>query len=163
MIDATSGDVIRKLPDAHAPQTAVLHLRFTFVSNLALCGDSSGCVFILSFNRRLGVRSWDSKCLFSGARGEVCAFEPLVQGYDTNFLNKNILVAMATMSKVTTVSPPTFHNQLQLLFLGDCNFGTSQTEGTIQSAIAQDIYSPPPNIMATSLCRQNVSTRAGVG
>ncbi|XP_074038726.1 vacuolar protein sorting 8 [Leptinotarsa decemlineata] len=104
MVDASSGDVLRRLPDAHAPQTAVLYLRFTFLSNLALCGDSSGCVFSLSFNRRLGVRSWDSKCLFSGARGEVCVFEPLVRGHDINFLSRNVLVAMATLSKVIVIS-----------------------------------------------------------
>lgn len=55
MLDAKNGDVVRKMPDAHAPQTAVLHLKFTFLSNLALCGDSSGCVFSMGFNRRLGV------------------------------------------------------------------------------------------------------------
>lgn len=100
MLDAIRGDVLRKLPDAHAPQSAVLHLRFTYISNLALCGDSSGCVFSLTFNRRLGVRTWDSRCLFSGARGEVCVFEPLLQGNDVQFLNQNVLVAMATLSKV---------------------------------------------------------------
>lgn len=100
MVDATTGDIVRKLPDAHAPQTAVLHLRFTFLKNLALCGDSSGCVFSISFSKRLGVRSWDSKCLFSGARGEVCIFEPLVHGHDVRFLRNHILVAMATLSKV---------------------------------------------------------------
>ncbi|CAH1179624.1 unnamed protein product [Phaedon cochleariae] len=104
MVDAASGDVLRRMPDAHAPQTAVLHLRFTFLNNLALCGDSSGCVFSLSFNRRLGMRTWDSKCLFSGARGEVCIFEPLVRGYDINFLSSNVLVAMATLSKVIVIS-----------------------------------------------------------
>lgn len=102
MLDATNGDIIRRLQDAHAPQTAVLHLRFTFLNNLALCGDSSGCVFSLSFHRRLGVRTWDSKCLFSGARGEVCVFEPLVQGHDIHFLSNNVLVAMATLSKVNS-------------------------------------------------------------
>lgn len=101
MLDANNGDILRKLPDAHAPQSAVLHLRFTYLNNLALCGDSSGCVFSLIFSRRLGVRVWDSKCLFSGARGEVCAFEPLVQGQDVQFLHQNVLVAMATMSKVS--------------------------------------------------------------
>ncbi|XP_066148153.1 vacuolar protein sorting-associated protein 8 homolog isoform X1 [Euwallacea fornicatus] len=104
MIDSKNGDIVRKMPDAHAPQTAVLHLRFTFMSNLALCGDSSGCVFTLGFNRRLGVRSWDSKCLFSGARGEVCVFEPLVQGHDISFLSKHVLVAMATLSKIIVIS-----------------------------------------------------------
>ncbi|KAL3276254.1 hypothetical protein HHI36_020969 [Cryptolaemus montrouzieri] len=104
MIDAGNGDVLRRLPDAHAPQTAVLHLRYTFMNNLALCGDSSGCIFTLTFNRRLGVRSWDSRCLFSGATGEVCIFEPLVHGYDLHFLSRNVLVAMATMSKVIVIS-----------------------------------------------------------
>ncbi|KAJ8915765.1 hypothetical protein NQ315_004577 [Exocentrus adspersus] len=104
MLDASNGDILRKLPDAHAPQTAVLHLRFTFLNNLALCGDSSGCVFSLSFHRRLGVRTWDSKCLFSGARGEVCVFEPLVRGHDIHFLSNHVLVAMATLSKVIMIS-----------------------------------------------------------
>ncbi|XP_057657195.1 vacuolar protein sorting-associated protein 8 homolog isoform X2 [Diorhabda carinulata] len=104
MIDASTGDVLRRLPDAHAPQTAVLSLRFTFLNNLALCGDSSGCVFSLSFNRRLGMRTWNSKCLFSGAKGEVCVFEPLVRGHDLRFLNNVVLVAMATLSKVVVIS-----------------------------------------------------------
>lgn len=104
MLDAKNGDLLRRMADAHAPQTAVLHLRFTFFSNFALCGDSSGCVFTLGFNKRLGVRTWDSKCLFSGARGEVCAFEPLVQGHDIQFLSKHVLVAMATLSKIIVIS-----------------------------------------------------------
>nr|CAI5833791.1 unnamed protein product [Callosobruchus analis] len=104
MLDAANGDVIRRLADAHAPQTAVLYLRFTFLSNLALVGDSSGCVFSMTFNRRLGRRSWDSKCLFSGARGEVCVFEPLVKGQEVEFLNRQVLVAMATLSKVIIIS-----------------------------------------------------------
>ncbi|KAK9877821.1 hypothetical protein WA026_020057 [Henosepilachna vigintioctopunctata] len=104
MIDVTNGNVLRRLPDAHAPQSSVLHLRFTFKNNLALCGDSRGCVFSLTFHRRLGVRSWNSRCLFSGATGEVCVFEPLVHDYDTNFLSQNVLVAMATMSKVIVIS-----------------------------------------------------------
>ncbi|XP_060519247.1 vacuolar protein sorting-associated protein 8 homolog isoform X1 [Cylas formicarius] len=104
MLDTKNGDILRRLPDAHAPQTAVLHLRFSFLSNLALCGDSSGCVFSVSFNRRLGVRSWDSKCLFSGARGEVCVFEPLTQGHDIGFLSRHVIVAMATLSKVIVIS-----------------------------------------------------------
>lgn len=98
MLDAINGDVLRRLPDAHAPQTAVLQLRFTASNNLALVGDSSGCVFSLNFVRRLGVRSWDSKCLFSGARGEVCCFEPLVLAQE--MLGQHYIVALATLSKV---------------------------------------------------------------
>ncbi|KAK4877325.1 hypothetical protein RN001_009831 [Aquatica leii] len=113
MIDTSSGDVIRRLPDAHAPHSAVLHLRFTSLNGLALSGDSAGCVFSLTFNRRLGVRTWDSKCLFSGARGEVCVFEPLVQEHDLQLLGQNILVAMATLSKVIVIS---IRPRLKILF-----------------------------------------------
>lgn len=111
MIDTTTGDVIRRLPDAHAPQSAVLQLRFTILNNLALCGDSSGCVFSLTFMRRLGVRSWDSKCLFSGARGEVCVFEPLIKGQE--LLGQNIILAMATLSKVIVI---TIRPKLKVIF-----------------------------------------------
>ncbi|KAK5642593.1 hypothetical protein RI129_008760 [Pyrocoelia pectoralis] len=113
MIDTNCGDVIRRLPDAHAPQSAVLHLRFTSLNGLALSGDSAGCVFSLTFSRRLGVRTWDSKCLFSGARGEVCVFEPLVQEHNLQLLGQHILVAMATLSKVIVIS---IRPRLKILF-----------------------------------------------
>nr|XP_022909917.1 vacuolar protein sorting-associated protein 8 homolog [Onthophagus taurus] len=102
MVDALSGDIVRRMPDAHAPHSAVLQLRFTTLNSLALCGDSSGCVFSLSFGRRIGVRVSDSKCLFSGARGEVCCFEPLVQGQE--MLGNHVVVAMATLSKVIVIT-----------------------------------------------------------
>ncbi|XP_065161410.1 vacuolar protein sorting-associated protein 8 homolog [Atheta coriaria] len=111
MLDAINGDVLRRLPDAHAPQTAVLQLRFTASNNLALVGDSSGCVFSLNFVRRLGVRSWDSKCLFSGARGEVCCFEPLVLAQE--MLGQHYIVALATLSKVIII---TIKPRLKVLF-----------------------------------------------
>ncbi|KAF5279066.1 hypothetical protein FQA39_LY05744 [Lamprigera yunnana] len=113
MIDTGSGDITRRLPDAHAPQSAVLHLRFTSLNGLALSGDSAGCVFSLTFSRRLGVRTWDTKCLFSGARGEVCVFEPLVQEHDLHLLGQNVLVAMATLSKVIVI---TIRPRLKILF-----------------------------------------------
>lgn len=59
-------------------------------------------MFSLKFGRRLGIRSWESKCLFSGARGEVCALEPLVN-CDTE-LRPHVLLAMATLSKIIVVS-----------------------------------------------------------
>ena len=47
-------------------------------------------------------RSCDSRCIFSGARGEVCCLEPLhLQSAQKNHPLKDvILVAMATLSKV---------------------------------------------------------------
>ena len=52
----------------------------------------------------MGVRGCDSKCLFSGSRGEVCAMEPLSLGDLSNHpLQYYILVALATLSKVIVV------------------------------------------------------------
>jgi len=49
----------------------------------------------------MGVRGCDSKCLFSGSRGEVCCLEPLLLNqFTTHPLHGVVLVAMATLSKV---------------------------------------------------------------
>lgn len=71
MIDTTTGDSIRVLTDAITPNSGVLNLKWTGKPTLALCSDTGGSVWSLSFTRRLGKRGCDSKCLFSGARGEV--------------------------------------------------------------------------------------------
>lgn len=75
--------------------------KFTDSPKLALCSDSGGSVFELNFTRVMGVRGCDSKLLFSGARGEVCTFEPLLlNDLPTHPLKNYTLVAMATLSKV---------------------------------------------------------------
>lgn len=71
MIDTVSGDTIRILTDVITPNSGVLNLKWTGKAALALCSDSGGSVWSLSFTRRLGMRGCDSRCLFSGARGEV--------------------------------------------------------------------------------------------
>lgn len=71
MIDTTNGDTIRVLTDAITPNSGVLNVKWTGRPALALCSDSGGSVWSLSFTRRLGKRGCDSKCLFSGSRGEV--------------------------------------------------------------------------------------------
>jgi hypothetical protein len=49
----------------------------------------------------MGVRGCDSKCLFSGSRGEVCCLEPLLlHQFNMHPLHGVVLVAMATLSKV---------------------------------------------------------------
>lgn len=73
MIDTQSGDTIRVLTDAVTPNSGVLNVKWTGRQALALCSDSGGSVWSLSFTRRLGKRGCDSKCLFSGSRGEVCS------------------------------------------------------------------------------------------
>jgi len=75
--------------------------QFTDSPTLALCSDSGGSVFELNFRRTMGVRGCDSKCLFSGSRGEVCSLEPLLLNqFTTHPLHGVVLVAMATLSKV---------------------------------------------------------------
>ncbi|CAG2058868.1 unnamed protein product, partial [Timema podura] len=105
MFDITNGKLLRTLTDVHPPGTAVLHVKFTDLPNLALCSDSGGSVFELNFRRMLGVRGCDSKCLFSGSRGEVCCIEPLLlHQLNTHSLRGVVLVAMATLSKIIVVS-----------------------------------------------------------
>ena len=75
--------------------------KFTDSPTLALCSDSGGSVFELSFTRIMGVRGCDSKCLFSGSRGEVCTLEPLLfNDFPMHPLRHYTIVAMATLSKV---------------------------------------------------------------
>nr|XP_018909739.1 PREDICTED: vacuolar protein sorting-associated protein 8 homolog [Bemisia tabaci] len=104
MCDVADGKVLRTMNQVHTPATAVLHVKFTDNPNLAVCSDSGGSVFELSFKRTLGIRSVDSRCIFSGSRGEVCCIEPLrLKALTTHPLHGSILVAMATLSKVILV------------------------------------------------------------
>lgn len=104
MIDTLSGDALRTLSDAITPNTGVLSLKWTDRPATALCLDSGGSVWSLSFTRRLGIRSCESRCLFSGARGEVCAIEPLqLLPDDPHPMKAHSLVAMATLSKFFVV------------------------------------------------------------
>ncbi|XP_016842298.1 vacuolar protein sorting-associated protein 8 homolog [Nasonia vitripennis] len=104
MIDSSNGKILRTLTDVHPPGTAVLHVKFTDSPKLALCSDSGGSVFELTFTRTMGVRGCESKCLFSGSRGEVCSLEPLLlDELAIHPLKNYTLVAMATLSKVIVV------------------------------------------------------------
>ncbi|XP_052893448.1 vacuolar protein sorting-associated protein 8 homolog isoform X2 [Anopheles moucheti] len=103
MIDTQTGNVIRTLNEVIAPNTGVLHLKWTNRPPLALCSDSGGSVWSLNFTRRLGIRGCDSRCLFSGARGEVCTVEPLVIGDEDHPLKTYTIVALATLSKFFVV------------------------------------------------------------
>lgn len=100
MINTMTGDVIRTLLEAVTPNAGVLSLKWTSRQNLALSLDTGGSVWSLSFTRKLGIRGCDSRCLFSGARGEVCTFEPLIIYDERHPLRQNYcLVALATLSK----------------------------------------------------------------
>lgn len=100
MINTVNGDVLRSLTDVIAPNSGVLTIKWTSRSTLALCLDSGGSVWSLSFTRKMGIRGCDSRCLFSGSRGEVCAVEPLLINDEYHPLQQNYsLVALATLSK----------------------------------------------------------------
>ncbi|KAJ8019457.1 Vacuolar protein sorting-associated protein 8-like [Holothuria leucospilota] len=105
MWDLMTGKLLRTMTDAHPPGSAVLHIQFTDDPTIAICSDSGGSVFELTFKRVMGIRSCESRCLFSGSRGEVFTLAPL----RTNFLIKDhplkdmMLLAMATLSKVFMV------------------------------------------------------------
>lgn len=71
MIDTATGDTIRLMTDVITPNTGVLHVKWIQNSAHALCSDSGGSVWSLNFTRRLGIRGCESRCIFSGSRGEV--------------------------------------------------------------------------------------------
>ncbi|OBS74990.1 hypothetical protein A6R68_14474, partial [Neotoma lepida] len=49
MWDLASGKLLRSISDAHPPGTAILHIKFTDDPTLAICNDSGGSVFELTF------------------------------------------------------------------------------------------------------------------
>ena len=113
--DMTTGKILRTLDDAHPLGSAVTHVRFTDDPSLALICDSGGSVFELSFKRTLGIRGYDSRCIFSGSRGEVCTLEPLsiVSQYPNHRLSDRSIVALATISKVIVL---TIRPSMKVLF-----------------------------------------------
>ncbi|XP_014846588.1 PREDICTED: vacuolar protein sorting-associated protein 8 homolog isoform X3 [Poecilia mexicana] len=105
MWDLANGKLLRTITDAHPPGTAILHVKFTDDPTLAVCNDSGGSVFELTFRRVMGMRSCDSRCLFSGSKGEVCCIEPLRTPPD--FRDHPItcysLLAMASLTKILII------------------------------------------------------------
>lgn len=113
MFDTKSGTALRSLFDCVTPNAGVLNLKWTERPALALCSDSGGSVWSLNFTRKFGKRGCVSKCLFSGAKGEVCAIEPLIiednsiNNHNVTSLEQYSIIALATLSKyfVITVRP----------------------------------------------------------
>ncbi len=107
---ANTGKLLQRLDDAHPIGAAVTHARFTDDPSIALVSDSGGSVFEIVFRKRLpgGVmKGFTSRCVFSGSRGEVCAFEPLspsLANQQGHFLSGRNIVAMATISKVLVLT-----------------------------------------------------------
>ncbi|CAL8258565.1 unnamed protein product [Lota lota] len=105
MWDLANGKLLRTITDAHPPGTAVLHVKFTDDPTLAICNDSGGSVFELAFRRVMGMRSCDSRCLFSGSKGEVCCIEPLHTPPDLKDhpITPYSLLAMGSLTKILVI------------------------------------------------------------
>uniref|UniRef100_A0A8C4I8E3 RING-type domain-containing protein n=1 Tax=Dicentrarchus labrax TaxID=13489 RepID=A0A8C4I8E3_DICLA len=105
MWDLANGKLLRTINDAHPPGTAILHVKFTDDPTLAVCNDSGGSVFELAFRRVMGMRSCDSRCLFSGSKGEVCCIEPLHAPPDfrDHPITHYSLLAMASLTKILVI------------------------------------------------------------
>jgi hypothetical protein len=105
MWDLDTGRCLRTITDAHPPGYAVIQVSFTDDPTCALLSDSMGSVYIMYFKRKMGIRSTETRCMFSGSRGEVCTFSPLhMTLFKKHPLNHYSLVALATFSKVLLVS-----------------------------------------------------------
>ncbi|KAG7169921.1 Vacuolar protein sorting-associated protein 8-like [Homarus americanus] len=114
LFDLTSSKLLQTISDAHTPFTAVLHFKWTDYPGMAVISDSGGSVFELSIKRTMGLNSNESRCIFSGSRGEVCTIEPLLMSqFRATSLVENVILAMATISKVIVVS---LRPQLKVLF-----------------------------------------------
>ncbi|XP_069394788.1 vacuolar protein sorting-associated protein 8 homolog isoform X3 [Paralichthys olivaceus] len=105
MWDLANGKLLRTITDAHPPGTAILHVKFTDDPTLAVCNDSGGSVFELAFRRVMGMRTCDSRCLFSGSKGEVCCIEPLRAPPDfrDHPITHYCLLAMASLTKILVI------------------------------------------------------------
>ncbi|XP_053532387.1 vacuolar protein sorting-associated protein 8 homolog isoform X5 [Ictalurus punctatus] len=106
MWDLANGKLLRTITDAHPPGTAILHVKFTDLPTLAVCNDSGGSVFELSFSRRvMGMRTCESRCLFSGSKGEVCCIEPLHAAPELKDhpITHYCLLAMASLTKILVI------------------------------------------------------------
>lgn len=103
MFDATKGTILRNMVELATPNSGILHIKWTEKPNLALCSDTGGSVWALNFTRRFGIRGCESRCLFSGARGEVCIFEPLFLNGEEHPLQNYVIAAFATLSKIFVI------------------------------------------------------------
>lgn len=75
--------------------------------------------FSLPPRRVMGMRTCDSRCLFSGSKGEVCCVEPLHAGPELKDhpITQYSLLAMASLTKVRSGLPPPHNYQQTFLFL----------------------------------------------
>lgn len=100
MIDANNGNILQAMRNQGTPNCGILHIKWSSFTKSALFSDSGGSVWSLSFSKTFGFRFFDSRCIFSGARGEVCVFEPLMISKNNQPLRNFTFTALATLSKL---------------------------------------------------------------
>ena len=90
--------------------SSILHVQYSDDLNVAFFADSGGSVFELRLKRGLRGAGGSARCIFSGARGEVCTMAPLRVGASANGgvsshpLGDYSILALATISKVIVVT-----------------------------------------------------------
>ncbi|KAL5471029.1 hypothetical protein EMCRGX_G029102 [Ephydatia muelleri] len=100
--DLTSNKCLRIIDNAHPPGFAVLSVKFTDDPGIVLFSNSGGNLFLVRLSRTLGLRSWQSDCIFSGSHGEALTFEPLLMSKIQPTLNPKArsIVAVATVTQI---------------------------------------------------------------
>uniref|UniRef100_A0A9J8AK48 VPS8 subunit of CORVET complex n=1 Tax=Cyprinus carpio carpio TaxID=630221 RepID=A0A9J8AK48_CYPCA len=98
MWDLANGKLLRTITDAHPPGTAILHVKV--LNFLSLSFRS-----LLTTRRVMGMRTCESRCLFSGSKGEVCCVEPLHAGLELKDhpISQYSLLAMASLTKILLI------------------------------------------------------------
>lgn len=62
-------------------------------------------MFELHIKRTMGLNSNESRCIFSGSRGEVCTIEPLLMSqFRATPSVDTVILAMATISKASDMA-----------------------------------------------------------
>ena len=90
--------------------SSILHVQYSDDLNVDFFADSGGSVFELRLKRGLRGAGGSARCIFSGARGEVCTMAPLRVGASANGgvsshpLGDYSILALATISKVIVVT-----------------------------------------------------------
>ncbi|MGH0152258.1 UNVERIFIED_CONTAM: hypothetical protein FKN15_058824 [Acipenser sinensis] len=104
--DLETGKLLRTITNVLPLGTTVLNIKFTDDPSVAVCSDSTGSVFELSFKRSMGTKTCEARCLFSSDKGQVCCVEPLRIPED--FLEhpaaQYSLVAMVSLKKLLVIS-----------------------------------------------------------
>lgn len=100
-----NAELIRSASDVCAPFSSIINLKFLSDPSYVLLCDTSGSVFLLDIRK---AKSFDSKCIFTGSRGEVLTFQPLYTNSLANSAFAGIeefcVVALATVTKVIVIT-----------------------------------------------------------